>query len=148
MSEKKLHFNFFGADEEYNDLVFMAWCLEMIEFWVYDYVLIKKENSRVTTECAVRNFFEVIGEDRFDDLERTYFSGGSEQRQMIHEHHMDFRFNLHSRYPENPHDTERLRYKKKIKTRFICDMIEYGKYIDPIFKYILSDETEEGSDSL
>ena len=74
MSEKKLHFNFFGADEEYNDLVFMAWCLEMIEFGVYNFVLIKKENSRVTTECAVRNFFEVIGEDKFDDLERTYFS--------------------------------------------------------------------------
>lgn len=146
---------YYITKKEYQDILFMAWCLDLISFWTYI------ENMKLSavslwqgvpninqeTEKSKKPFIPktniklifYLGEECFDELFKAYFNEGNNV--WIEEYSTRFceempfiEINIKS-YDE--YQKLNWRYLTKTKTDFIEWWIDHKDNIDLIIKYVL-----------
>lgn len=119
-------------DEEYDNMVFMAWCLGFILYYHYEYMITQKWHSAEVIWGNKCYFQGTIGLDKYKELYKAYYEENTSS--MVHKLHMDFKEGL-----EKTENSKLFRYTTEFKQKFICEYIDKAKNLRLILKYVIND---------
>lgn len=120
--------------EDYNDIVFMAWCLGLISSGEYKLASIFTWDMR--KDFYKLYFYKTIGVSKYKELYETYYDGKTSP--LIHKLRKDL---IDDQTIISCLNGSRLsQYAEAVKQRFISKYIEEAENLRLILKYIVNEE--------
>lgn len=123
-------------NEDYNDIVFMAWCLGLISTSDYRFVNLFTWDMPSSKDFYKLYFYETVGVSKYRELYEVYYDGKTSS--LIHKLRKDL---VDDQIIITCLNGSRLsQYAETVKQKFINKYIEEAENLRLILKYIVNEE--------